>query len=292
MRETGIFGWYGYYNDFLRRIEKIKETGFDGVMLWWEDEIGDAPISRFEMFRRCEEAALKVFNIHMAGENDDALWSTDKETRMRHLKPIYQTIEEISDLGCFNLVFHLCGKGELPEPSIHLLHSIETLLPYAEANRVILSAENTWRADYLTYVWEAFPGVKELGFCFDTSHANMGAEKQFSLLEQHKEKLSALHISDNDGMKNSHSLPFDGTIPFEKKVLPYLTETKVPFTLEVIADKKRYPEEDTFLKAAYESICELIRKTEEIKEEQEETRKTMEKEANHKGFLPLFFDEP
>ena len=35
MRETGIFGWYGYYNDFLRRIEKIKETGFDGVMLWW-----------------------------------------------------------------------------------------------------------------------------------------------------------------------------------------------------------------------------------------------------------------
>ena len=268
MKEKGIFAWYGYFNDYRSRVEKIKTAGFDGLMLWWEDEIGDWPISRFEMARRAEEAELKVFNIHMAGIDDNAIWSSDRATREHHLKSFYQTIEEIAALGYHNLVMHLCERGDVPAPGIDLLHSMEALLPVAEANKMTLSLENTWRADYLEYVWQAFPGVKELGFCFDSSHANL--KDQFYLLENHGGHLSALHLSDNDGSADQHRLPFDGEIDFENKVLPFLTDNDVPFTMELIADRKQYPDEEKFLRIAYRRITELAEKTEELKGKEEE----------------------
>ncbi|MBQ4092193.1 MAG: hypothetical protein IJC82_02620, partial [Firmicutes bacterium] len=104
MRENGLFVWYGYFNDYRKRIEKIINAGFDGVMIWWEDEEGDWPISRFEMVRRANDMELTVFNIHMSGTDDNAIWNTDNFTREKHLKPICKTIEEISDLGFNNLV--------------------------------------------------------------------------------------------------------------------------------------------------------------------------------------------
>ena len=268
MKEKGIFAWYGYFNDYRSRVEKIKTAGFDGLMLWWEDEIGEWPISRFEMARRAEEAELKVFNIHMARIDDNAIWNSDRSTREHHLKSFYQTIEEIAALGYHNLVMHLCERGDVPAPGIDLLHSMEALLPVAEANKMTLSLENTWRADYLEYVWQAFPGVKELGFCFDSSHANL--KDQFYLLENHGGRLSALHLSDNDGSADQHRLPFDGEIDFENKVLPFLTDNDVPFTMELIADRKQYPDEEEFLRIAYRRITELAGKTEELKGKEEE----------------------
>ena len=268
MKEKGIFAWYGYFNDYRSRVEKIKTAGFDGLMLWWEDEIGEWPISRFEMARRAEEAELKVFNIHMAGTDDNAIWSSDRATREHHLKAFYQTMEEIAALGYHNLVMHLCERGDVPAPGIDLLHSMEALLPVAEANKMTLSLENTWRADYLEYVWQAFPGVKELGFCFDSSHANL--KDQFYLLENNGGRLSALHLSDNDGSADQHRLPFDGEIDFENKVLPFLTDNDVPFTMELIADRKQYPDEEEFLRIAYRRITELAEKTEELKGKEEE----------------------
>ena len=283
MRKTGLFCWYGYYNDYRKRIEMIKNAGFDGVMLWWEDDMGDWPIDRFEMARRAEEAELTLFNIHMAGTDDNAIWNTDNFTREKHLKPIQKTIEEIAAIGLDNLVLHLCEKGDVPEPNLPLLHSIEALLPYAEENRVTLSLENTWRADYLTYVWEAFPGVKELGFCFDTSHANL--RDQFYLLEKYGNRLSALHISDNDGSADQHRPPFDGNIDFSNKVLPFLKGNNTPFTMELIADRKQYPNEEDFLRIAYERISKLAEEMDELEKEKDETSETKKKDT----LFPFFF---
>ena len=268
MRENGLFVWYGYFNDYRKRIEKIKNAGFDGVMIWWEDEEGDWPISRFEMVRRANDMELTVFNIHMSGTDDNAIWNTDNFTREKHLKPICKTIEEISDLGYTNLVLHLCERGDVPEPNLPLLHSIETLLPYAEDNHVTLSLENTWRADYLEHVWNAFPGVKELGFCFDTSHANL--KDQFYLLEKYGHLLSALHISDNDGSADQHRLPFEGNIDFSNKVLPFLKGNDVPFTMELIANPKQFPEEEEFLRIAHSRIVELAEEMDTIENQPEE----------------------
>ena len=37
-KKTGVFSWCGYFSDFSQRLEWINEAGFDGLMLWWEDD--------------------------------------------------------------------------------------------------------------------------------------------------------------------------------------------------------------------------------------------------------------
>ena len=104
-------------------------------------------------------------------------------------------------------------------------------------------------------MWQRYPN-EGLGFCFDTSHANL--RHQFDLLKDHYDILTALHISDNDGLQDRHWPPFDGIIDYEKLVTPYLGKTDVPYTMELIADRKRYPDEQAFLKLAKERIDRLL----------------------------------
>ena len=254
-KKTGVFSWCGYFSDFSQRLEWINEAGFDGLMLWWEDDEGPCPYSRREMVRMTREAGLEVFNVHIANIHEDFLWSDDCALREKHLFLIRDTICEIAEEGIFNLVIHLCESDEVPPPGKSLLKSVEYLIPFAEEQKVTLSIENTWRSDYLEAVWEAFPDAG-LGFCFDSSHANLRG--QFDLLAKHYDKLTALHLCDNDGVKDRHWVPFDGEIDFASRVTPYLKKTDVPYTMELVCDKEKYPEEAAFLKVAKERTDRLL----------------------------------
>lgn len=254
-KETGVFGWCGYFSDFGRRLEYIKEAGFDGLMLWWEDDRGEWPYSKEQMVALTRAMELKIFNAHIANIQENFIWSDSKTEREKHLFLIRDTIEEIAGQGIFNLVIHLCESDQVPPPDKPLFESIEYLLPYAKANQVTLSLENTWRDDYLTAVWDQFPG-ENLGFCFDSSHANLRG--QFDLLKDHYDKLTALHLSDNDGLKDRHWLPFDGVIDYQKLVAPYLGKTTAPYTMELISDREKYPEEKAYLKEAKQRIDRLM----------------------------------
>lgn len=254
-KKTGVFSWCGYYSDFARRLEYMKAACFDGLMLWWEDDQGDWPYTRQQMVAMARETELEIFNSHIANIHENFIWSEEKAKREKHLFLIRDTMEEIADQGIFNLVIHLCESGDVPAPNQTLLNSIEYLLPYAEANKVTLSVENTWRDDYLEAVWREFP-VKELGFCFDTSHANL--RHHFDLLANHYAQLTVLHISDNDGLKDRHWLPFDGEIDYRTLVTPYLKQTAVPYTMELVSDKAKYPDEKAYLLEAKKRIDALL----------------------------------
>lgn len=260
-KKTGIFSWYGYYTDYRRRIEAVKNAGFDGLMLWWEDEYGEYPCTRKEQVRLARENELEIFNIHIADIDHNFIWHEDRSMREKHLFLIRDTICEIADEGLHNLVIHLCESQDVPEPGAPLLRSIEYLLPFAQDNKVTLSLENTWRADYLEAVWQEFPN-EGLGFCFDTSHANL--RHHFDLLRNHYDLLTALHLSDNDGIEDRHWPPFDGVIDYKTLVTSYLKQTDVPYTMELIADRKRYPSETDFLRIAKERIDRLLALEDEV----------------------------
>lgn len=254
-KKTGVYSWVGYFSDYQQRLEWVSEAGFDGVMLWWEDDESPWPHSRKEMVRLTKEAGLEVMNAHIANIHEDFLWSDEKTIREKHLFLIRDTIAEIADEGIHNLVIHLCESDDVPPPGKSLLQSVEYLIPFAAENQVTLSLENTWRADYLEAAWSAFPDAG-LGFCFDSSHANL--RRQFDLLAKHYDKLTALHLSDNDGLKDRHWLPFDGEIDFAARVTPYLKRTDVPYTMELISDTRRYPDERAYLKEAKRRVDRLL----------------------------------
>ncbi len=53
------------------------------------------------------------------------------------------------------------------------------------------------------------------GVCWDTGHANISGYKQSEQLATIGERLEAIHIHDNDGIKDSHLPPFDGNVDWE-----------------------------------------------------------------------------
>lgn len=72
----------------------------------------------------------------------------------------------------------------------------------------------------------------DLGFCFDTGHANImgGVEQEFELM---RDRIRSLHVHDNDGVKDAHLFPTlaaGGTIPWAK-VMPELRARQHQFPL-------------------------------------------------------------
>ena len=53
------------------------------------------------------------------------------------------------------------------------------------------------------------------GVCWDTGHANISGYKQSEQLKTIGDRLEALHIHDNDGIKDSHLPPFDGSVDWD-----------------------------------------------------------------------------
>ena len=53
------------------------------------------------------------------------------------------------------------------------------------------------------------------GVCWDTGHANISGFKQSEQLKVLGGRLDALHIHDNNGLRDSHLPPFDGTVDWE-----------------------------------------------------------------------------
>ena len=49
MPKFGIFSWFGFVMSLSKRIELIKNAGFDSTSLWWEDEEGSPSIKKNEM---------------------------------------------------------------------------------------------------------------------------------------------------------------------------------------------------------------------------------------------------
>ncbi len=166
----------------------------------------------------------------------------------------------MADADLHQLVIHLCERGDIPDAPKELLYSMEDILPYAEANRTVLAIENTWRDDYLDLVFQEFP-VKEVGFCYDTSHGQLRSHQ--GMLERWGHLLVANHISDNDLVEDRHWLPFDGEIDFAP-LMKRLSPADMPYTLEVVTNQKLYPKSEDFLSAAYEKALKLREMVREI----------------------------
>ncbi len=54
-----------------------------------------------------------------------------------------------------------------------------------------------------------------VGVCWDVGHANISGFMQSEQLAVLRDKLDVLHIHDNDGKKDAHLLPFEGTVDWE-----------------------------------------------------------------------------
>lgn len=222
-------------NEFSIDFEKYKELGIDAldyqglaivnnVFYLSKDEFNDYFV---RLHNELEKYDLKIVQLH-------ALWDPIYEFKHRDedMFPYYEkAIIAASILKASYVVMHpvplkghyLWEKVDYKEIISVNKEFIKRLIPIAKKHNVYIAIENL---PFLE-LEELFSPSGTLNFvldmkdenvvmCLDTGHFNMFKEDNiYEFLLKGKYKIRCLHIHDNNGLTDSHSIPYMGTFDWK-----------------------------------------------------------------------------
>ena len=95
-----------------------------------------------------------------------------------------------------------------------------------------------------------------LGLCYDSGHGNIGGNGLAHLAE-HRERLLAVHLHDNDGGSDQLELPFTGSIPWLERA-GLLASSAYTGCVSLESNMRGQAiAEDAYLDAAYAAAAKL-----------------------------------
>ena len=188
-------------------FELIKQAGFDGVTLWWGDDYGDTNFR--DNPARARKAGLFVENIHTPISEINHIWLDNHEGDSL-FRSFMGIVDDCVTHDIPTMILHLSG-GDSPPPFNELgLNRFKQIVEKAEKRGINVAFENLKKVAYLDYVLKNIDSPRA-GFCYDSGHHNCFCPDE-DLLPKYGNRLMALHLHDNDGTKDQHLLPFEGTI--------------------------------------------------------------------------------
>lgn len=234
MMKKGIYAWYGYDLEPQTALAKMANAGFEATTIWWSDEF----FSKETTLRLARDLGLEVVSGHLPYAGTNALWQDGAEGE-KYLHWLLSLIEDAGKAGLPILILHP-SEGPTPPPISDVgVERFSLLLEKATSAGVRLALENVRSRDHFEHLLQTLPA---LGICYDSGHNN-AVTKDLSLLTPYRERVIAVHLHDNDGVKDLHLLPFEGTIdwPAEMKMLSQ-TAYDGPLMLESISDGSLEPD--------------------------------------------------
>ena len=252
--KKGIFSWFGFVMPLPERVKLIKKSGFDSTSLWWEDELGSPQIKKEEMPQIVREAGLYLENIHVPFNNCNELWSESTQVRNESVKQHMNWLEDCAKYDIPIMVMHITDEVGTFKANKYGIKSLSKLTKEAEEIKVKIAIENTNPTEAVSFVLSEIPS-EYLGFCFDSSHAQLCGGGQ-TLVNNFGERLLATHISDNDGRKDRHWLPGNGLINWKALTENFPQNYKGYLTLEVCpTEEERTMGPKEFLQKGFEKIA-------------------------------------
>ena len=211
----------------IKEINSIKKAGFKKVFIQWYNR--NWPISQEEQFLYAQKIGLDVKKVHLGYDEINDLWSKNGDYLVeRYINDLKICQEKGIDL----VMMHITGKNTPPYNKMGL-ERIKKIVKYAEKVKIKIALENVEDPNYLEYV---LTNVKSdfLGICFDSGHYHCYFQDKFSF-QIFKNKIFAVHLHDNHGLKDEHLLPFDGNVDW-LKIAQELKKSNYlgPIILEVI----------------------------------------------------------
>lgn len=153
-------------------------------------------------------------------------------------------VELCAYVGCPRLVIHplFDGSARFPKFTREEEYKINidyysSLIPLLKKHGVICCLENMWIRDWrskkiyegacsdlgtvVSYIDElnAMAGEKCFGFCLDIGHLLLLGQDHCYWIEKLGNRLEMLHVHDNDGVEDDHTLPFLGCANWERLIL-------------------------------------------------------------------------
>ena len=256
--------------DLKNTLERIAGAGFSHVH--WCHEFNTCYMySVYEMFQIkewCDEAGLLVKGVHASiGEKNSDLKnyiSSNEYNRMAGVDLVKNRIEMARILETDSIVLHFNFPWECVGNDNNLnvslkpvFKSLDELEPYCRIRKVKICIENSGGSPaQCNPVYDILFGRYSgdfLGLCFDTGHANHCKGNCLEYAQRYNDRLFMIHVDDNHGESDEHTLPFEGIFDWEGFV-PVLAGSPYEFPVLLEPIYREEEKDDTaWLKRAFDA---------------------------------------
>ena len=202
----GISFYFGFQQEPEVSAKMIKEAGFDCVITSSDEKYKHQNGSLKEQVKLFKKYGLKHSSLHGRYDKNwsKSLWNKGVRGYFVYRK-LVKDIKLAHKYGFTCVVMHLYG-----EPSQTGLVRLEKVLKYCEKYNIPLAIENIRKRDCVDYVFKNIEN-KYLKFCYDIGHNNAFAPND-DFLKDYGDRLYCLHLHDNMGEKDDHTLNKYGSI--------------------------------------------------------------------------------
>ncbi len=208
--EKGISFYFGFALSPEERASMIKDAGFDRVMTSADERLDNQNGTLKEQIKLFEKYNLKPTSLYMSYTTPKLplFWKEGEEGEEQKNRLIKE-INLAHEFGFTCLVVHCEGNySKIGEKRLL------TVLDECERLSLPLAIENLDNKELFVSIFDKIQHPK-LQFCFDSGHNNI-FNKDFDYLSLYKDKLITLHLHDNDGTWDQHTLNSLGNINWQK----------------------------------------------------------------------------
>lgn len=211
-------------------LRLISEAGFTHLH-WCHHWNTDYLYSSYEIAQYkkwLKKYNLKLLDIHGSMGQEKLWFSTEEYQRKSGVLLVLNRIIMLDELeGSGSIMMHIpVYRSSTTDPAERtnvaatteaLKRTLDELLPYLEKYHTKIAVENT-RNDTFEVIADLMNtySPEHLGITLDTGHANIDEAKGLDLMENHLDRLEALHLNDNDRSGDLHQPPFYGTLDWER----------------------------------------------------------------------------
>jgi len=241
---------YSFKPKLERKLQLFADYGFSYIH-WCDDWNSDVfytkrDIKEYRQF--LDSYGLQCIDVHGTATRLFRIDAEDKDLLNQYIRLLKNRIEFCAALGGDAVVIHppneKTGSDKWSRSLQRFLQVFTCVKPLCEDLEITLAVENCFPTDekILKFYFARYP-PEFVGFCFDSGHAN--CNRNFELLFPFAERLKALHLHDNKGIKknagfleklqcDAHQPPLWGTIDW-KRVMGWIKERKYskPMNFEI-----------------------------------------------------------
>lgn len=248
----GISFYFGFESTPEERIKILKEVGFDCVITNADPKFIAQNGSIKQQVKLFKQYNIKLSTLHMQYNSSELpyFWTKGKKGKNMERKLI-KDVKLAYKYGFKYVVTHLKGI-----PSQTGLNRLKRVLRECKKLDICLAVENTESTACFTY---ALDNIKHenLKFCYDVGHNNC-FYPQIDFLDVYGNILVCLHLHDNDGKTDDHTLNKYGTIDWQN-VAEKLAKINYDGNLdyEVMMIKRGNETELQVAQEVYKQACQL-----------------------------------
>ncbi len=200
---------FNYNTPIDEQVKLIAEAGFSCLALGEDEEHSQylTKKGRKKLKELLNEYNLGIDSIH--GPRIDRFDGVDK---------LKQVSIAAKDLNVSMVVIHGSPfdfkQEEFSNRLEILLNNCKTIEPIAKDMGIVFALENVLPGPATNLIRYALRELSPeyFGFCYDSSHDQIGGPRPFSLIHELKDRLIAVHISDRIKEFVDHVIPSEGFI--------------------------------------------------------------------------------